>query len=148
MTAVDNLKALGYDVVINEDKIKLSYKGEGTPDENIVRPLLDELEANKSEIIKGLQKSINISDEILQDLFLETMNKINNEYLAGTIKYIKERHKDLDSEINKADGRINEVWEKCNNGEANSGQFKVALDSYEKLYLEGIDLYKKTQKVT
>ncbi len=83
-----------------------------------------------------------ISDEVLQGLFLETMNRINDEYLIGTIKYIEEYHKSLDNEINTADGRINEVWQKCNDGEASIENFKSALVSYKTLYLKGIKLFK------
>ena len=142
MKTLDSLKSLGYDVRINEGNIKLSYKGEGMPDESRVLPLLHELKANKNEIIKVLQKGENISDEALQDLFLETMDRINDEYLAGTVKYIQEHHKDLDDEVNKADDRINEVWQKCNNGEASIVDFRNALSSYENLYSKSIELFR------
>ncbi len=84
-----------------------------------------------------------ISDERLQDVYLKTMNKINNEYLAGTNKYIQEHHKDINDEINKSDYRINKVWKECNQGKASIEDFKTALDSYEKLYLEAIKLYRE-----
>jgi hypothetical protein len=61
MRLLEHIKSLGYDVKINEGNIKLSYKGEGVPDKNRVRPLLQELKANKCEIIKMLQRSINAS---------------------------------------------------------------------------------------
>ena len=85
-----------------------------------------------------------ISNEALQDLFLETMDRINDEYLAGTIKYIQEHHKDIDDEIDKADNRINDVWQKCNNCEAVIEDFKGALDLYANLYLKAIGVYKET----
>lgn len=83
-----------------------------------------------------------ISDEVLQDLFLETMNRINDVYTSGTIRYIEEHHKDLNSEIDRADENINEIWRKCNNGGASIESFKGALDSYQTLYLEAIELFK------
>ena len=141
MKTLDNLKSLGYDVEVKENNIKLLYRGEGKPDKNRVLPLLEELKVNKDKAIKEIQKSEHISDEVLQDLFLETMNKINNEYLTGTVKYIQEHHKDLDDDIDKADNRINEVWKECNKGEANIEDFKTALDSYQTLYLEAIELF-------
>jgi|ETNmetMinimDraft_16_1059900.scaffolds.fasta_scaffold75756_2 hypothetical protein len=41
---------------VNTGNIKLSYKGEGTPDKNQVLPLFEELKANKREIIKTLNE--------------------------------------------------------------------------------------------
>lgn len=83
-----------------------------------------------------------IPDETLRDIYLETMNKINDSYIEGTIAYIEEHYKELDAEINNADARINEVWKLCNNSEASIGVFKDTLDVYEKLYLEAISLFK------
>ncbi len=64
MKTVDDLKSLGYDVKTNKGNIRLSYKGEGVPDENRVLPLLQELKANKSEIIKGLQKTDSVAPTV------------------------------------------------------------------------------------
>lgn len=84
-----------------------------------------------------------ITDEILRDIYLETISKVNESYIEGTINYIQEHHKCLDVEINKADTRINEVWKECNEGEASIEDFKNALDSYYKLYTEAKELYKE-----
>ena len=89
---------------------------------------------------KGLEP---ISDEDLQDVFLETMSKVNKSYIEGAIYYIQEHHKDLDAEINKADDRVNEVWKECNAGEASIETFNSALASYESPYLEAIKLYEE-----
>jgi hypothetical protein len=83
-----------------------------------------------------------ISDEILQDVYLKTMNKINDSYIEGTIKYIKEQHKALDNEINRADDRVNEVWKECIQGKVSLDDFKAILNLYKELYLQGISLYK------
>ena len=93
---------------------------------------------------EGREKELEqISDEHLQDVFLETMSKVNKSYIEGSINYIQEHHKDLDEKINKADDRINEVWKECNAGEASIESFKSALASFKNLYLEAIELYKK-----
>ena len=84
-----------------------------------------------------------IQDETIRGIYLDTIDKINDSYIEGAINYIQKHHKDLDDEINKADGRINEVWQKCNDGTASIEDFKVALASYEKHYLDAIAFYKK-----
>jgi len=85
---------------------------------------------------------IPIEDETLRDLFLETMNRINDIYIQGTTAYIEKYHKELEGEINKVDGGINEVWKECNEGKVRIEGFRDALNSYEKLYLEAIKLFK------
>jgi hypothetical protein len=104
--------------------------------------------------LEGLRKRrqnivpLPISDEVLQDLFLETMQKINNSYVAGTIKYIEDNHKDLDARIDEADDKINEVWQLCIEGKSGLDDFRNALNLYKILYLKAIRLYKsKTEWV-
>jgi hypothetical protein len=93
--------------------------------------------------IEGREKELKpISDETLRDIYLEVMDKLNENYNEGTLKYIQEHHKYLDDEINKADDRINAAWKLCNKGEASIEDFKEALASYETLYLKGIELFK------
>ncbi len=145
MMVLDNLKSLGYDVEIKENNIRLSYKGEGRPDKNRVLPLLEELKANKNEPIKELQKGEElkpISEEILDDLYMQTMHKINDQYLEGTIMFIEKNYPDLDRQIDEVDKQINEIWKSCLQGKVDLNDFKEALNTYQNLYLEGIDLYK------
>ncbi len=85
---------------------------------------------------------IPIPDEMLSDIYLKTMHKINDSYIEGTIAYIEKYHKELDDEIDKTDNKINEIWKECNQGEAVIEDFKGALDSYENLYLKAIDIFK------
>jgi len=54
MRALDQIKSLGYDVIYDADKIKLSYKGEGKPDKSRVVPLLKEINANRNYAITEL----------------------------------------------------------------------------------------------
>ncbi len=145
MKTLDNLKSLGYDVEFNKGNIKLSYKGEGAPDKNRVLPLIQELKANKSEVIKTFQKDKAlkpIPDETLRDIYLEVMNEINDSYISGTIKFVEENHPGLDRQIDEVDEQINEIWESCLQDETSLNDFEKALNTYQNLYLEGIDLYK------
>ncbi len=146
MIVVDRLKAIGYDVEVKENNIRLSYKGEGAPDKNRVLPLLEELKAKKNEAVKELQKGEElepISDETLQDIYLEVMNEINDSYISGTIKFVEENYPDLDRQIDEVDVRINEVWQLCIEGKSNLEDFRNELDSYKNLYLEGIELFRE-----
>ena len=145
MKILDNLKSLGYDMEIREGNIRLSYRGEGKPDKEKVVPLLEELKSNKSEAIKELQKGGElrpVPEETLDGLYRQTMHEINDQYLEGTIKYIQDHHKELDTKIDEVDKQINEIWKKCNQGEAVIEDFKEALYSYESLYLKAIDICK------
>jgi hypothetical protein len=142
MIVVDRLKAIGYDMEIREGNIRLSYRGEGKPDKDKVVPLIEELKANKGEAIKELQKGKElIPDETLSDIYLKTMNEINDQYLEGTIKYIQDHHKELDTKIDEVDKQINEIWKSCLKGEKSIEDFNAALALYKNLYLEGIGLY-------
>lgn len=146
MIVLDRLKAIGYDMEIREGNIRLSYKGEGKPDKEKVVPLIEELKANKSEAIKELQKGGElkpIPDKTLQDIYLEVMNKINDSYISGTIKFVEETHPDLDRQIDEVDKQINEIWKSCLKGEQRLNDFRNALDTYKKLYLKGIELFRE-----
>jgi hypothetical protein len=147
MNILDNLKSIGYDVAVNNGNIKLLFIGDGVPDENRVRPLLEELKANKSKIIEEFQKDKvlkPIPDDTLLDIYHKAMDKINTSYITGTTKYIQEHNKQLDTEINKTDDRVNEVWHRCNKGEASLKDFEDALNTYQALYLKAIDIKKNT----
>ncbi len=144
MKTLDNLKSLGYDVEVKEDNIKLLYRGEGKPDKEKVVPLLEELKSNKSEAIKELQKGEEpVSDEILSDLYMQAMNKINDQYVEGTIKFIEKNYPELDKQIDEVDKQINEIWESCLKGEQSLDDFRNELDSYKSLYLQGIELFRE-----
>ncbi len=92
---------------------------------------------------EGIEKEFKpISDETLLGIYEKAMDKINVGYIAGTTPYIQEYNKQLDTEINKADDKVNEVWKGCNKGKASIEDFKSALYSYEKLYLNGIESFK------
>ncbi len=148
MMVLDSLKSLGYDVEIKENNIRLSYKGEGRPDKNRVLPLLEELKANKDRAIKELQKGGGLKpapEEILDDLYMQTMHKINDQYLKGTIRFIEKNYPYLDRQIDKVDKQINEIWKSCLQGETGLNDFEEALNTYQNLYLEGIDIYTKVR---
>ena len=58
MKVLDNLESLGYEIKVNEGRIKLSNSGESEPNKSKIVPLLEELKANKADVIKELQRGI------------------------------------------------------------------------------------------
>ncbi len=84
-----------------------------------------------------------IPDEILRDVYLKVMNRINDVYVEGTIRYIEGHHKELVDKINQVDIQVNEIWKECNEGEASIEDFKFALASYEALYKQAINSKQK-----
>jgi hypothetical protein len=62
------------------------------------------------------------------------MHRISDNYIEGTIKYIQEYHKDFDDVINTIDIQINEIWEKCNVGNASLDDFRNSL-AYTKIFI-------------
>ncbi len=144
MMVLDNLKSLGYDVEVKEDNIKLSYRGEGKPDKEKLVPLIEELKANKGEAIKELQKGEEpVSDEILDNLYRQTMHEINDQYIEGTIRFIEKNYPELDAKIDEVDKQINVIWESCLHGKVDLNDFKAELASYKSLYMQGIELFRE-----
>lgn len=55
MKIVTLLKAVGYEIELNGDKIKYRYTLPGDPPEDKVKPLLDELKKHKDEVVTHLK---------------------------------------------------------------------------------------------
>lgn len=55
MKIVTLLKAVGYEIELNGDKIKYRYTLPGDPPEDKVKPLLDELRKHKDEVVTHLK---------------------------------------------------------------------------------------------
>jgi len=53
--ALKELRELGYSLELVEGRIKLTWEGEGLPDQEKVTPLLESLKRNKTEAIKLLE---------------------------------------------------------------------------------------------
>lgn len=113
--------ARGQIVTLNPEKAaKLIKKGK-------IRPMNTEL--------------MPVSDETMKSVYLETMHRINDNYIEGTIKYIRDNHPVLDAKINNADDQINEIWNDCNEGKKSVDDFAEALKAYQDFFLEAIELY-------
>jgi hypothetical protein len=106
-----------------------------------LRTFLKTEDIESSEHSKG-EELKPISGEILDDLYIQTMHKINDRYLKGTIMFIEKNYPDLDRQIDEVDKQINEIWKSCLQDEASLNDFEEALNTYQNLYLEAIELYK------
>ncbi|HBO83448.1 MAG TPA: hypothetical protein DD641_00330 [Deltaproteobacteria bacterium] len=58
MKLLNELKALGYNVILEGDRIRASYTLPGVPPVDRVKPLLDELREHKEDIIRYLKEDI------------------------------------------------------------------------------------------
>jgi hypothetical protein len=94
---------------------------------------------------KEKTKNKKIYDAVLEKIYLQVMNELNDVYVPGTEKYIETQCKDLDGEIRKADGHINVIWKTCNEGKSSIGDFNMALEDFKSLYLKGINIFRKQQ---
>ncbi len=71
------------------------------------------------------------------------MNRINDSYISGTIKFVEKNHPDLDRQIDEVDRKIKRIWDFCLQGKANLNDFKEALALYKSLYMQGIELFRE-----
>ncbi len=68
-----------------------------------------------------------ISDEELSDLYLEMLSELQTYYGEDAMKHHK---------VDDAETTVNEVWAKCNKGEASLSHFKDAMASFREIYAE------------
>jgi hypothetical protein len=89
-------------------------------------------------LAEGREKLLKpISDDALLDVYQKVMDKINASCITDTTPNIQEHNKQLDTEINNADDRVNNVWRRCNKGEA-------ILNTYQALYSKTIDIKRES----
>lgn len=53
---VSQLRAAGYDISLQGDEISLDFVGDDDPDEAVVWPLIEEMKANKGDLIHSLKR--------------------------------------------------------------------------------------------
>jgi hypothetical protein len=130
-------------VVALPNKIAIQLIGEGR-----IKPYetkgptyaFEETQVLTGVLAEGRGKELKpISDETLLGIYDKAMDKINVGYIAGTTPYIQEHNKQLYTEINNADDRVNEVWKRCNKGEASLKEFEAILNTYQALYSKAIE---------
>ncbi len=88
-------------------------------------------------------EDIESSEEILDDLYTQTMHKINDQYIEGTIRFIEKNYPGLDRRIDEVDRKINRIWGSCLQGKVDLNDFKEALALYKSLYMQGIELFRE-----
>ncbi|MCP5006983.1 MAG: hypothetical protein GY941_23995 [Planctomycetes bacterium] len=71
MNLLDSFKSLGYEVIVRNGNIKLSFAGKGKPDKGKVLPFLEELKSRKNEAIEELQKSVPLVVEEPENSFCQ-----------------------------------------------------------------------------
>ncbi len=84
--------------------------------------------------------------DLLLDFFQKATDEINKRYIQGTIAYISRDHPDLDRRINEAESAVNDIWLKCERGEASVDEFKEKVEVWYRMNLKAIDIYSKEQR--
>ena len=56
MEVLSRLREVGYRIEVNDDKIRCHWRGEGKPDPEAVRPLLEELRSHEAEALVALRE--------------------------------------------------------------------------------------------
>jgi hypothetical protein len=54
MQILRELEAMGYDITLDGNNVRLTWRGQGKPDPATVKPLLEELKRRKEEAIRWL----------------------------------------------------------------------------------------------
>jgi len=81
-TLIKSIQNLGYKILIEGDKIKLSFMGNGKPPEE-ARPLIKEIRENKTQVVDYLR----IVTE-MESIFKAKVNEIAQLYRKDTFSYI------------------------------------------------------------
>lgn len=87
-----------------------------------------------------------IPNEKLAALYIKMICRLNKEYIRGFFMWVSIFQKNMDMDINKADDKVNTVWQECVEGKATMMQFVVAINEYERLILKALAMYKNRGK--
>jgi hypothetical protein len=104
--------------------------------------LLNGLEKLKKQRKDNVSNPKPIENEDIEALFKDTLAKINNVYVEGTLEYVRENYADLNGQLSTMDEKTDSLWESCLNGTSKLNDFRENMNQYEQLYLKAIYLYK------
>jgi hypothetical protein len=82
--------------------------------------------------------------DICEEMFKEVRCKINEQYIKGTLPYVKEHHKSLHRKIWQAEKQIAAICKACTDEKYPStvSELKQVLRLYYKHYIDAIMFYK------
>lgn len=94
------------------------------------------------------KKCNNLTLDICEEMFKKIRDKIHEQYIEGTLSYIKERHKSLHRKIWKAEEQVAAICRACTDEKYPStvSELTQALDEYYKFYTAAIALFKGYRK--
>ncbi len=96
MEALRELEKMGYFFQLKGEQVRFKHIGESKPDPAVVRPLLEELKARKSEAIRYLQAREKVIDfateakKVRETLQRTGLAKIYSETLGETVYFAKD----------------------------------------------------------
>ena len=137
MKALKELQSLGYQAEIKNGKLSLKYMGEGKPDKETVKPLLEELKQHKREAVTCLKGQ---PFESLFQKCLAELNKLLGEK-EGLGPFLEDNFPGLLAEISETEAEIDNIWQKGIKGVATIEHFREVLKRYYKLNEKAINLF-------
>lgn len=133
MRCIQELRTIGYQLRLEQDRIICTWCSNGQPDPHKVGPLLAELKANKEKIVRYLQ-------EETADLFLKNFKKalaeLNHRYQPGTLDWIESHRPDLHHQMEQAEEHLDRLWR-----EGNHRLFQEGLKRWQHLHQQAMGIY-------
>lgn len=75
------------------------------------------------------------------EMFEKAIAELNQRYVDGVTEYLQKNHPRLQAEIDKTEGKLNEVWRAGREGKAGIEEFRQILDRWRQLHIKGIEIY-------
>ena len=130
-TLIKSIQNLGYKILIEGDKIKLSFLGNGKPPEG-ARPLIKEIRENKTQVVDYLR----IVTE-MESIFKAKVNEISQGYPADTMSFMMIMFPKTYDKVIDLEKRMNTVWDE---GKDIKG-FTEIVNRWVEMHKKSIKLY-------
>ena len=112
---------------------------------SLLKALKEEYDRLATAGCEGLEPGVTSHDPFLE-MFEKAVDELNQRYPDGTAEYIQRHHPSLSSEIDKAEDKLNEVWQAGLEGKAEIEEFREALVRWYRLHIRSMEIYSKRQK--
>jgi hypothetical protein len=141
MQIIDSLTNQGYAFSVDHGDLVIKYTGQGQPDPATVKPLLEQLKANKREAIAYLQRTP-------VTLYQRVSDELGWLWQPGTREWLEKNRPDLADAIDQADAAANEAWLACEDGTGTIEAFRQALEQWRQANLRAIQAYRDTMPLS
>lgn len=94
------------------------------------------------KVIKDLPKDKrDLNPDIFRDLFERAVSDVSNQYLPGTLDFIRKDLPDLYREMEKAEDRVNDLWIQARKKAISETAAHEAIGQWKNLHLKAIELF-------